>query len=495
MPSFEAGKREYISLHGAAPTLLVQGPPGTGKTYSTAFAVLARLQGAMAAGIPFRAFLTCRTHAATNVLLTKLAEVRDDLRTVRERHPEIFDRYFDARILDVPLFRMAGTSDRGDIIPLYKESERPRDVPRAVNAIMDEPYCVVGSTPGGTYRLIKDSWKTELFGHDFCDCLVLDEASQMNIPEAVMAALPLKDDGQLIVVGDHRQMPPIVKNDWAADPRRTFKEFRAYESLFLALLPLAPPMIKFEESFRLHADMAEFLRREIYVQDGINFHSRQRRHLAPMHHDDPFVAAVLAPEYLIVVIVHDEAHSLLRNPAEQALITPVLEALAGDPFHLDPKQGLGVVVPHTAQRAALLDAIPCLRRIDPDTGAVTGSAVDTVERYQGDERLAMVFSATESDPQYLLVSSSFLLDPRRLNVALSRSKAKMVLVASKSVFSVFSTDEETFAHAQLWKNLLRKTCTVKLWEGERDGIGVEVWGNVQTDLNQVPSCLDLLQSS
>jgi len=62
-------------------------------------------------------------------------------------------------------------------------------------------------------------------------------------------------------------------------------------------------------------------------------------------------------------------------------------------------------------------------------------------------------------------------------VALSRSKAKMVLVASKSVFNLFSTDEETFANAQLWKNLLRKTCTVKLWEGERYGAGVEVWGN------------------
>ena len=37
----------------------------------------------------------------------------------------------------------------------------------------------------------------------------------MNLPEAVMAALPLTPDGQLIVVGDHRQMPPIVKHDWA----------------------------------------------------------------------------------------------------------------------------------------------------------------------------------------------------------------------------------------------------------------------------------------
>ena len=44
---FEIGKREFIGGHGRTPVLLVQGPPGTGKSYSTAFAVFARLQGAM----------------------------------------------------------------------------------------------------------------------------------------------------------------------------------------------------------------------------------------------------------------------------------------------------------------------------------------------------------------------------------------------------------------------------------------------------------------
>ena len=54
----------------------------------------------------------------------------------------------------------------------------------------------------------------------------------MNLPEAAMAALPLKRDGQLIVVGDHRQMPPIVKHDWDRELRRTFQQYRVYDSLF-----------------------------------------------------------------------------------------------------------------------------------------------------------------------------------------------------------------------------------------------------------------------
>src|SRR5690606_26134919 len=183
-----------------------------------------------------------------------------------------------------------------------------------------------------------------LFGHDLFTCLVLDEASQMSLPEAAMAALPLAPDGQLIVVGDHRQLPPIVHHAWETEPRRTFQEFRTYQSLFLALRELDPPMIKFSQSFRLHADMAEFLRREVYQQDGIPYFSKKVDLLEPRRHPDPFVASVLAPEHPMVVVVHDEASSQVRNPFEQALITPILEALA-DPavYNLGPERGLGVV--------------------------------------------------------------------------------------------------------------------------------------------------------
>ncbi|NTV66068.1 MAG: hypothetical protein HGA65_21380, partial [Oscillochloris sp.] len=86
---------------------------------------------------------------------------------------------------------------------------------------------------------------------------------------------------------------------------------------------------------------------------------------------------------------------------------------------------------------------------------------------------------TESDRDYLRAAGEFLLDPRRLNVALSRAKQKLILVAARSVFSLIATDEESFANAQLWKLLLRRACTVPLWAGEQAGVRIEVWGNRQ----------------
>jgi superfamily I DNA and/or RNA helicase len=75
-------------------------------------------------------------------------------------------------------------------------------------------------------------------------------------------------------------------------------------------------------------------------------------------------------------------------------------------LNLEPTEGLGVVVPHRAQRAAIAEQIADVVVRDAITNEVVLSAVDTVERYQGDERLVMVYSATESDRDYCCVPAS-----------------------------------------------------------------------------------------
>jgi hypothetical protein len=223
--------------------------------------------------------------------------------------------------------------------------------------------------------------------------------------------------------------------------------------------------------------MAEFLRQEVYRHDDIAFHSKQKDVLSSHPVSDKLAEAVLDPDYPLVVVAHDEAESQMRNAFEQSLIEPVLRALADKKkYGLDAVKGLGIVVPHRAQRAALQQSFPELCVLDATTGMPVRSAIDTVERFQGGERTVIIVSATESDRAYLLASAGFLLDPRRLTVALSRAKRKMILVASHSIFSLFSPDEETFANSLLWKNLLLRTCSTLLWEGERCAKRVAVWG-------------------
>ena len=57
-------------------------------------------------------------------------------------------------------------------------------------------------------------------------CVVLDEASQMSIPEAIMATLPLEPDGRLIV--RHELKQPSL-NEQPFTPETTYDMIRKYK--------------------------------------------------------------------------------------------------------------------------------------------------------------------------------------------------------------------------------------------------------------------------
>ena len=472
----EAAKRDLIGHCGDMLLLLVQGPPGTGKTTATALAVFSRIQGALMAGLPIRVVLSCKTHAATDVLLGKVLAMQDRLWAVRDRHPALFARYFHPSLLTLPLLRLAPkTEPLPGLGTLGKEANKRRGRrPCNWDEVQGHAACIVAGTPGGIYRMVKGRWGDDLFSNRLCDLLVLDEASQLSLPEALLSGLALRPSGQVIVVGDPRQMPPIVQHDWDEEPRRACREFRAFRSLYEFLEALDVPQIKFERSFRVHKDSAEFLRREVYQKDGIPFYSTNEATLLGAKHSDPFLAAVLDPTQPLIVVEHDEAASQKRNLFEQTLMSPLINALT-DPlgYNLSPQTGLGVVVPHRAQRVLLRSEFPGL-----------ASAIDTVERYQGSEREVMLVGVTESDPAYIKSSGEFLLNPHRAVVALSRATKKTVVVASRSVFTLHTLDEELFEAACLWKNLRRVACPHRLWQGEVEGHKVTVWGKLRGEAKE-----------
>jgi hypothetical protein len=111
---FEQSKRRFIGDHATEPILMVQGPPGTGKSFSTSFALLARLQRAMASGTEFRVVVSCKTHAAIDVLLSNVNRTVERLRQFQAAQPQLFAEFFDERLLDIPLIRYR---PRGSVLP------------------------------------------------------------------------------------------------------------------------------------------------------------------------------------------------------------------------------------------------------------------------------------------------------------------------------------------------------------------------------------------
>ncbi|SDK11550.1 AAA domain-containing protein [Halovenus aranensis] len=106
-----------------------------------------------------------------------------------------------------------------------------------------------------------------------------------------------------------------------------------------------------------------------------------------------------------------------------------------------PTPSFGVVTPHNAQRGALESVLP------KDVTA------NTVKKYQGGERDIIAVSATVSDPEFARREERVILNPRRLLVAISRSRLLAVVVCSTALFEVTPEDSDHLDDGPVWARL------------------------------------------
>ena len=376
--------------------------------------------------------VTAMTHTAVEVVLRSLA----DKLAALDQDPAT--QHIAEALDGLRLFKEVG--DRRSARARGMRGDRPR---RPARMPASTTSSVVAAVPSGVHRLLQGVGKPIDWERKHFDLLVIDEASQLSLPAAVLAGAPLKAEGQAIVVGDHRQMPPILAHAWEHEPRRGAQDTRIFASTFESLRDRGFPSVGLDQSFRLHRMHAAFLEQHVYADDEVGFHSGRDDLLPSVRGLEGHVAAALAPEYPVIVVEHAEHDSLKRNDTEIAILAPIIEA-ARDELGLDAEDGLGVVVPHRAQRAALKELFPDL---------AAAGAIDTVERFQGGERDLIIVSATASDPEFVLAEARFLLNPNRLNVAFSRPRKKLIVIGSTTIFRLVPPDMEVFENALLWKRL------------------------------------------
>jgi hypothetical protein len=232
---------------------------------------------------------------------------------------------------------------------------------------------------------------------------------------------------------------------------------RPHLSIFEYLRVLGFKRIALDRSFRIPAEIAGFLERYIYSADGISFRSDNHSRLDIAAGLDGWLRAAFEPDCPLVIIEHDETGSQRENRFE-AELTKQLVSVASGHAELGGEGGIGIVVPHRAQRALLRGLLPEL-----------ASSIDTVERFQGGERELVIVSATVSDREFARTESDFLLEPRRLTVAISRPKRKLIIISSRAVFDLIPGDLDQYERGSLWKYLRHECKTRVLWEGRVSG--------------------------
>ncbi len=387
---------------------LVQGPPGTGKTYALAQIVAQRFARGE------RILVTGLTHRAIHHALSMIVRVAPEIGAIAKIGRPVFDPD-----LAVPQHETFAESALAGVEAGY----------------------VVGATP---FALRGKA----LRGVGF-DVIVVDEASQVTLPLAVMAMLAADT---FIFIGDEKQLPPV---QLSVEPGEA-----AAHSVFSHLRDRGfGTMLK--TTYRMNEKLTRWPSESFYSGLLRAAPANARRRLALPGVPDNF-AELLDPAHPFVFVELD--HAVCRNysVAEATLCADLVETLFRAGF---PLAEVAVIVPFRRQARWVRNFLrKKLRLPEMEARACT---VDTVDRLQGQERELVIVSMTASDPGYLESLASFLLRPQRLNVAITRARTKVIVLASAGIAALDPVDPDACDLVEIWRTL-RAAAHIIDWREHKD---------------------------
>src|SRR5262249_29186146 len=312
--------------------------------------------------------------------------------------------------------------------------------------VLAEPYVILGATGFGLYQLF-DSHTGALARlrrrrasspfPAFFDWIVLDEASQMLMPQALLSLVYGK--GQYVFCGDVKQLPPVVLG-----PQPAQEVALPAQSILAHLLTTYGPQarVRLNTTYRLNQELCE-LPSQLWYQGDLHpaaSHATGRL-AAPAARQPDRVDNILARQQPVTLVLADHTTDAQQSALEVEIVATLAARLLLD--YGVAAARLAILAPHRAQNSAIAQRLAQLlsQRGEP----VTLPVIDTVERLQGAEGDILLFSVTSSDPDAL--GSPFLNNPNRFNVAITRARHKLVVVGSRAFFTqVPHTDAGLQAH-------------------------------------------------
>jgi len=349
---------------------------------------------------------------------------------------------------------------------------------------------VVSNTAHIVNQLTKSAGPAGRFVDEVFDLVVLDESSQIPVTLALRPLASMKKDAQLVVVGDHMQMPPIQQLDPPEGAGHLVGSIQEYLIRRFGITEV--PLLV---NYRSNNDLVEYARLLGYpAKLQAAFPTRDLQLLQPVEAVTnsmptalPVTAAyveLMKPERRVAAFIHEDATSSQANEVEAGLVaglayvtrqviarelnegkTTSKTAYTEDGFF---ESGIGIVTPHKAQKALVVRKL--LELFPNAKPEAVFESVDTVERFQGSERDTIIVSFGVGDTDIIEGEEEFLLQLQRTNVAISRARAKCIVLMPKSLAYHLPTDEKAAKTSIALKSYLEEFCA------QRKAVTVEFAG-------------------
>ena len=446
---YQLNSEQWDVLRGAPqdPLTMIWGPPGTGKTHLAGH-LLALYALAATPERPLRVFVTASTHHATVNVLGKLAELAD-----------AYGLGPDA--LHVAKLGRENAADDG--LPARVDRVAESDLAATLDAD-PAPCTVVGGTVWALYKALLDP-AGQFAGRPIFDVVLIDEASQMTVPQALIALCAARPTANVVLAGDDKQLPPIVHGAYPDEHDHLLSSVFALARKRAEDRDDTRTLYQLTRNFRMNEPLTAHPRASIYGTYEAHFPDIRSVVEPRVGYDaDDLAPFVLHPGRPAVLVRYAPPQSFTASNPLEALLTAALVAHlaetlvdpgtveAGAPALYTPaafaERGVAVLAPHRAQNAAIRHALAALGFGD---GSRPMPLVDTVEKLQGKEREVVVVSYGVADAEYADAEADFLLSQARFNVASTRAQRKLVVLCSDPVLDAVPADRQALTEAAMLK--------------------------------------------
>ena len=431
LPELNASQIKAIRAVLQTPLSLIQGPPGTGKTVTSATIIyhLAKMgQVLVCAPSNVAVDQLCERVHKTGLKVVRLtAKSREDVESsvsflALHRQVEMNDTNPELSKLQLLKEQTGELSSQDE----KKFKTLTRAAEREILSAADVVCCTcVGA---GDPRLARFKFRNVL----------IDESTQSAEPECMIPlVLGCK---QVVLVGDHKQLGPVIMNKKAAKAGLN-------QSLFERLVNLGMAPIRLKIQYRMHPCLSEYPSNMFYegaLQNGVTQQQRVRKEV-----DFPWPVSDMPMMFWCNMGTEELSGSgtSYLNRSEAANVEKVVTRF----FKAAVKpMEVGVITPYEGQRSYIVSTMQNVGTFKKDSYKEV--EVASVDAFQGREKDFIVLSCVRSNDNQGI---GFLSDHRRLNVALTRAKYGLVIIGNPKVLN----------KNELWHHLLihfkEKNCLVE----------------------------------